>query len=256
MSAPVQALKRLIPPELRPDRVADRLLAELAVHQRIVGGPFVGLRHPGRSVGSERWPKQLGTYECELAPLLPRLDQAGFRTVINVGSAEGYYAVGLARRWPPARVIAFELDPTGRDLTAENARINGVADRIEIRAAANPESLVAALRDDSRGLLLMDVEGAEDELLDGPVLPALRDYHVLVELHDIRRERLGERLRARFAATHRIEEIVTRPRRFSDFTYPPNPLLRAYLLRQLIRISDELRGAPMRWFYLTPLPRP
>ncbi|GAB1489125.1 hypothetical protein MASR2M8_15770 [Opitutaceae bacterium] len=121
-----------------------------------------------------------------------------------------------------------------------------------MRGLCTPAELSALVHASPRGLLLMDVEGAEDELLDGPVIDALRQYHVVVELHDLRRERLGERLRARFEGTHRIEQIETRQRRLSDFSYPANPLLRLYLFRQLRDFADELRGAPMRWFVMAP----
>jgi len=250
--SPTQLVKALIPESLRPNPVARRVLASLAAEGRVLGGPFAGMLYPAESVGSANWPKQLGVYEQELVETVTGFDAHVPSLIVNVGAAEGYYALGCARRWPAARVVAFEQDPTGRELITTYARRNGVEKRIDVRGLCTLPDLVALLATSPTGLVLMDVEGAEDELLDGPAVPALRHYHVLVELHDLRRERLGERLRARFEPTHRIEQIDTRPRRFSDFSHPANPLLRLYLAKQLRDFADEQRGAPMRWFMMTP----
>src|SRR5689334_17519514 len=60
-------------------------------------GPFVGMRYL-RSACCERiLPKLLGSYEEELWPALRRLAALPIPAVVNVGCAEGYYAVGLAR---------------------------------------------------------------------------------------------------------------------------------------------------------------
>ena len=245
-------IKSLIPSALRPAPVARRRMEALAADGRVAGGPFAGLIYPGQSVGSANWPKRLGVYELELAATLTCFDASVPPLVINVGAAEGYYALGCARRWPATRVIAYEQDPAGRDLLTTFAHRNGVAERIEIRGECTLPELLNVIATSPRGLLLMDVEGTEDELLDGPVVPALRHYHVLIELHDLRRATLGERLRARFEPTHDIVQIDTRARRPSDFTYPRNPLLRAYLQKQLYDYADEQRGAPMRWFVMHP----
>ncbi len=247
-----QFIKGLIPSPLRPAPVARRLMDALAADGRVAGGPFAGMIYPGQSVGSANWPKRLGVYEQELVETMGQFDAAVPPLIINVGAAEGYYALGCARRWPATQVIAYEQDPAGRDLISAYALRNGVADRIEIRGECTLPELARAITTSPSGLLLMDVEGAEDELLDGPVVPALRHYHVLVELHDLRREALGDRLRARFEPSHRIEQIDTRPRRRTDFSYPANPLLRVYLQKQLCDYADELRGAPMRWFVMHP----
>lgn len=248
----VQLIKALIPDRLQPRAVAQRSMERLRKTGLVAAGPFAGMVCPERSIGSAHWPKRLGVYEAELTPVIERLQADETRLVINVGAAEGYYALGCARRWPQSRVIAFEQEQEGRELLKAFAVRNGVSERIEVRGVCSAGELKRTLDDAGQGLLIMDVEGGEDELLAGPNVGALRTFHILVELHDLRRERLGERLRARFEASHVIEEIHTRPRRYADFSFPRNPLLRLYLLRQLQDLSDELRGAPMRWYMMTP----
>jgi hypothetical protein len=45
--------------------------------------------------------------------------------VINVGCAEGYYAVGFATRMPETDVIAFDIDPIARRQTRHLAAMAG-----------------------------------------------------------------------------------------------------------------------------------
>jgi hypothetical protein len=52
--------------------------------------------------------------------------------IVNIGCAEGYYAVGLAWRLPNAKVDAFRSDPRAREFCAELARLNGVEARVRI----------------------------------------------------------------------------------------------------------------------------
>jgi methylase of polypeptide subunit release factors len=58
--------------------------------------------------------------------------------VIDIGAAEGYYAIGFARRLPAARVIASDLDPVARLLCWLLARRNGVGDRVSVCPGFRP----------------------------------------------------------------------------------------------------------------------
>src|SRR5262245_23301735 len=91
----------------------------------VSGGPFAGLRYPGLeplSLG----PKLLGLYERELHGAVEDAIRAQPGVIVNVGAADGYYAVGLARRCPDARVVAYEADPAQRALLQRVASANGV----------------------------------------------------------------------------------------------------------------------------------
>lgn len=246
-----QTIKSLLPERLRPKEVAARYLAGLAEASEVVAGPFRGLRCPSEEMLSANWPKVLGVYEKELHPIFCR---HRFAHVLNVGGAEGFYATGLARLWPGCRVIAWEAEPSGREAIRHYAEVNGVQDQIEVRGFCDRADLQRALID-RRGpetLVLMDIEGGEEELLAGDNIELLASCSILVEVHDLRAERLGEKLTSRFAATHNIEEIWTQERTFGDFEAVPNPLQRLYLLEQLKDAANEKRGTPMRWFWMTP----
>ncbi len=73
----------------------------------VLDGPFRGLNYlvENNTVPTH---KLLGTYEKELWPIIEEIIARDYRTIIDIGAAEGYYVVGLAQRMPEARVVAFE----------------------------------------------------------------------------------------------------------------------------------------------------
>jgi predicted O-methyltransferase YrrM len=89
----------------------------------------------------------LGIYERELAPLVEKVCSQGPRLIVNIGAAEGYYAIGLAIRNPSSRIVAFESETEGRALLQEMAEGNDVYTRIDIRGKCETQDLEAALRD-------------------------------------------------------------------------------------------------------------
>jgi hypothetical protein len=186
----------------------------------VTGGPFVGLRYPGTEPLS-LVPKLLGVYESELHGPVEDAIRAQPDVIVNVGAADGYYAVGLARRCPDARVIAYEADGGQAELCRRVAAANHVD--VEVRGAAGRDDLGAA------SLIVMDCEGCERTLLEPPLEAA-----VIVELHDFLDPGVGDAIAARFAPTHDVTLIPTAPQ-------PPtrHPL-------------SEQRPGPMRWAVMTP----
>ncbi len=180
-----------------------------ALGEQVHGGPFDAMTLPTDAVCSERWPKLAGTYEQELHPVIERCLAHDHPVVVNVGAAEGYYAVGFARRGSPHVVAVDPLARARRQLRAV-AEANGVADRIEIRALATRRRLHRWLADG--GLVVMDCEGAEYGLLDPRRCPNLARAEVLVEVHEFAVEGLTEDLGRRFAPTHTCELIPQSPR--------------------------------------------
>src|SRR6516164_11669035 len=63
---------------------------------RILTGPFSGMAYLNTSDFGPIAPKWLGSYEMEIQDLVGELCGSGYPTIVNVGSAEGYYAVGFA----------------------------------------------------------------------------------------------------------------------------------------------------------------
>ncbi len=181
----------------------------------IQAGPFAGMTYVASTSEGGIAPKLLGVYETALHDVFLNAPGAGYDAVLNVGCAEGYYAVGCARLLPEAAILAWDIDPVARRKCLDLARLNGVEARIDLRERFEPEHVDAARADLSgslgrrpKGLLVMDCEGAEFDLLD----PDAADFgwlDLVVEVHP-RRTMRAEDLARRFESTHVVEERQAR----------------------------------------------
>lgn len=183
---------------------SELLANTLAQHSGLVvqTGPFKGMRYSVRASEGARAPRLLGTYESTLWPVIADIIAARYGLVIDIGAAEGYYAVGLARALPGARVIARDSDVVAQALCQRLAEDNGVAGRVEIGGLWSHADF--ALCTTARTVVLCDIEGAEDDLLDPVRAPGLGAADILVEVHEAVHPGLVDRLRKRFARTHHI----------------------------------------------------
>ena len=241
-------LKHLLPVSLRPGFFVQRYIAGIMRGGRLAGGLFSGMRYPQVSICGEPVPKYMGTYELELLPVFEKLTKLKFKHVTDVGAAEGYYAIGLCLIWPWVEVDAFELTQQGRELLSQFAVKNGVECRLTIHQKCTAESLTEIISSHRDGLIIMDVEGAECEILLRMDPKVLANFHLLVELHND--PATDEMLRA-FYGTHQIEIIHARRRNEDDLTLPKNGFLRHLLAPVLLAHLHE-RPLPMKWAYLSP----
>jgi hypothetical protein len=76
----------------------------------------------------------LGTLEKELHWAIEKAISRSPTTVLNIGCAEGYYAVGFALRLPHAKVVAAEADPKSRRAIRRNTELNAPGRRVLRRA--------------------------------------------------------------------------------------------------------------------------
>jgi hypothetical protein len=247
-------IKSLVPPFLKPGFWGKRYLDDLLSDGQFKSGIFKGMRYVNESICGSILPKYLGLYEIELVPVFERLFQMPIGTVIDVGAAEGYYAVGLARRFPSSTVIAFEATEEGRELLQEVISRNGVGRRVRMKGFCDAPLLKAetdACDPKAFHLLVMDVEGAEEDLLALHAPGDLRRFHIVIELHDWVDAGMGERLQDKFAPTHTATLIDARRRVYADLSIPRTPLKRLCLSPSLLSFSHE-RRLPMRWLVLEP----
>jgi hypothetical protein len=212
---------------------------------RIMQGPFAGMEYVAAATEGALAPRLIGTYESELHPYIERYAQADLDCVIDVGCAEGYYAVGLARLMPQVTVHAFDTHTAARVACAELAAKNGVTDRVIIGETFTPEGFEAFA--DKRCLVVVDIEGAEDDLLRPDLSPALARMDLIVETHDVYRPGVLDRLVERFRPTHEVVRLDPEPK-----TLPlPSFLDNASYLDRLLAVW-EFRLRPTPWLVLTP----
>lgn len=211
--------------------------------ERLSYGPFAGMVYPVRATEGARLPRLLGVYEASLAPVIEKIIARAYPLVIDIGAAEGYYAVGLARRMPHARILARDGNRRALAACALLAEANGVAERVEIGGPMAPEDF-AALQP-GQAVILCDIEGAEVELLDPAQAPGLLAADLLVEVHEGMRPGALEVLAQRFAATHRL----TRVDRQLDDTPLTGWMAGLSDLDRLILLW-EWRSSPTPWLWM------
>jgi hypothetical protein len=244
-----KALWHLIPFRFHPGMYITGL-AESRTHATVQTGPFRGMRYIDRSHSSGLIPKWLGTYERELRDCIEEAITTPFRTVLDIGAAEGYYAVGLALRMRDAKIIAFEMDPSARELLKKMVDLNGVGSRVAIEAECTTRILAAALKTSGMTLIVCDIEGGEAMLLDPIRVPELAACSILVELHDHVIGGLSQELRDRFTATHTITHIWQEERARSEFPYRT---LYTKMIPSSVDLGlSEWRSYKMAWYWMRP----
>jgi hypothetical protein len=210
---------------------------------KVLSGPFKGMEYPVRASEGSRSCRLLGAYEASLAPVIEEIVTKAYPVVIDLGSAEGYYAVGLARRLPKARVLARDANPKAQALCAALAAANGVAERVEIGGLLDHADF--DLCQAQKTLVVCDIEGAEGALLDPVRAPGLRSADILVEAHDCIQHGLSHLLVERFRATHHIRVIGRR----LDDSGLPDWMEALSDLDRLVALW-EWRSGPTPWLWM------
>jgi hypothetical protein len=211
-------------------------------------GPFAGLTIPREVAEGCFVPKLLGCYEAELHPVIDRITQRGYANIVNIGCAEGYYAVGLARLLPNSRVWAYDTDEKAREACARLAADNNVGDRITVSGTFTHKDFEAFPAGDT--VVICDIEGAETDLLDPAKAPALRGFDIQVELHNRIETPRNQGMIARFKESHEVQEI--RPGARDIATYPE---LRDFEHIDQLLAFWEFRNGPNPWVFLTVRPK-
>lgn len=155
----------------------------------VVTGPFVGMKFIPNSwwSGADRGSMILGLYEQEVLEALQRefLDK---KTFVDIGAADGYYAIGALINGWAERSYCFEISELGQEVIREQSELNLVSDKVFVFGEATNNVLEVLL--DSTGespsdwVVLIDIEGGEFDLLSDELLEKLVGATLIVEVHD------------------------------------------------------------------------
>lgn len=240
--------------ETRRLALGQRLAA--ATGNVIQHGPLSGYRLPSISTWREadNSAKLLGLYEQEVQNLLAQLAPAR-RVLVDLGGADGFYAVGTVAAGLFERSIVYELAAESRANISAHAAESGVADRVSIHGAADSRftrQLMASGLELSNCVVLIDIEGCEFEVLTPECLYDLRHSHVIIEVHDFLRPGTGpaelQTLIECAQAYFHVTELRTGARDLS-----PIPLLSDHWTdtdRWLL--CSESRAKLMSWLWFSP----
>jgi len=151
-------------------------------------GPFKGMK-----IAKEKsWEldyglttKILGTYEEKVVNKLIKFSKKN-NTFIDIGAADGFYVVGMAFKNFFKYIYAFEVNSQSRKIIKLNHKLNKCKQHIKIKSEANYLSLKRIVKLRKKCTILIDIEGAEFDLLSLKVLKVLKDCNIICELHKLR----------------------------------------------------------------------
>ena len=224
------------------------LIQNTLLHQHgtvVMDGPLKGLDFLQQSAEGCHIAKLLGCYEQPLQPYIEQAIQADYPTILNIGCAEGYYAVGMARRMLATRVLAFDLNPNAQQVCTELAARNNISERVTVGALFKPEDFATYAGE--RVLVLCDIEGAERDLLDPAQAPALAGMDLIVESHECLVPGITKLLMERFAPTHDITVVEDNGQR--QLPNAPAWFNNLAHLDQLLAVW-EWRSGPTPWLVM------
>jgi hypothetical protein len=189
---------------LRRTEIDSLILSEH--HHTVAAGPFKGMQFISEPRSGRLSPKILGTYERELHPIVRQIMESDYECVINVGCAEGYYAVGLARSMKDIVVHAYDIDKKAIEELVQMAELNAVSEKIVIGGVCDANTLNGFPYKDC--ILICDIEGNERTLLNPSTAPRLLGFDILVEIHDgSQSTEIHDLLVKRFRDSHNLEFI-------------------------------------------------
>ena len=229
--------------KVRSNQIATTIKNEYGLE--VLGGPFKGMNFIEEVSEGCYVPKLLGIYESELHPLIKLIINDPPDIFINVGSAEGYYSVGLKRLLPKTEVYAFDIDINAQNKTNDLAKINNVD------IFVNGEFNIEILKDFKREniFLMCDIEGDEVNLFKKDKIQFLKNISICIELHikdGIHNKNILPEL---FKDTHDVEIVWQKGKENYDV---PDAIKNLEHL-DLLLSAWEWRSYPTPWLIATPI---
>jgi hypothetical protein len=209
-------------------------------------GPFKGLNYDGiTSNCSAIYPKLVGSYEHELHGVIKNIISEKYKRIIDIGSAEGYYAVGIPFAMKDSNVEIIAID------TSKIAKINLI--RLAKNNISNHVTICSnfdfkLLKDKKKTLVILDCEGAELNYLKKIKKKYILQWDFLIEVHVQIKKNIIKDLEKLFSKRkiqkiksvddyHKIEDLIDFfPKKFDDDT-------------RLLLLSENRRSG-MYWLFV------
>ena len=227
--------------------------AEFFLNGIVHNGPFKGMLYINKAHVSFVCHKVTGTYEKEIQHIIRNELPVEYDAIFDIGSAEGYYAVGMAKFSKAKKVVSFEGSNEGRKLQTELASLNKVENQIELNGYCDEHILKQEMLKYDRILLICDVDSYELALLNNKLNKKLNETTMIIESHNHCYERMESDLINRFSHTHTIKSIPVRTK--ADYKDYPNPNLIYRILPRKYKefpIRETERAEEDSWLYLKP----
>jgi len=212
-------------------------------------GFFKGLQYEGViSHGSQYYPKLIGSYEEPIQKQIQNLLDPTPDLIVDIGCAEGYYAVGLARQFlrNQIRVIAIDTDRKALKQCSKLARINSVEEHIAFYNSFN-EDIFKEISKAKRPFILCDCEGCEHTIFNQANIKEFNHCILAIELHEFVVHEIEVYLKALFRTSHELILIKDEKRNFNKYKVLNG--LSYYAKNYAV---NERRPVRMKWLFAIP----
>ena len=190
--------------------------------------------------------KILGLYEKEIQDLINQIQEKNnFPTFIDIGGADGFFAVGSVKNNLFKNCEVFEISKRGRQSIEEIAIKNNVADLISIKSEANEKTL-SSIENINNSVILCDIEGGEYDLFSENLIKNMHPSNVIIEIHknpDISLNEFEDKFKNLFS----INKITQGPRSLKGFGE-----LKNFNDNNRSLLASEGRSYIQEWWHLSP----
>lgn len=211
----------------------------------ILGGPFQGMKFIDSVSEGCFIPKLLGIYESELHDFIKKIVDNPPDIFVNVGSAEGYYSVGIKKLIPETLCYSYDTDPVAQ----EKVKILAEKNNVDISIAGEFKMENLKYFHDKNIFLMCDIEGAEAELFNEESVDLLRNTSLCIELHYWNSIHNKDILPKLFTKTHNTKIIYQNGK--DDFRVPDVVKNLEHL--DILLSAWEMRKYQTPWLIATPL---
>lgn len=213
-------------------------------------GPLKGFKlgKPSRS-GSDGASMLLGLYELEVQQLMEK-ESANHDVLLALGAADGYFGLGALVNNLFSKSYCFEMQEKSQIALLENAKFNGLQDRVTILGIAEKNFYEQIPADElKRSFVVVDIEGGEFTILDASTFSAMANSLFVIELHEHTpdTQEKVEALCQMADLTHTATFMSTGARDLSNI-----PEVRNYRDTDRWLMCSESRPYLMRWLVLRP----
>ena len=149
----------------------------------VQSGIFKNLRYPKiYSYMSVIFPKLMGIYEKQLHKPISEFKKNNYDTIINIGAAEGYYAVGMALCFPQSKVAAIDINIDALNFLKKMSILNNTQDRVKI-INSDAKIFLETIDPNQSYLVICDCERCEFDIFSEKSIENLKKSDLIIEMH-------------------------------------------------------------------------
>jgi hypothetical protein len=228
----------------------NEIITKISPDNIILNGPFKGTKYITKGIAeSTILPKIVGSYEAQLHDTVNEVAKKNYSDIVDIGCAEGYYAIGFAKKMRNTMVHCFDINKSDILICQEIAKLNNLTNLTFNFFCTN--EMLKEFQFKNKVLVFCDTEGFELELFTEDVIHSLKKHDLLIEIHDINNPEISNTLYNRFIDTHNIKILDNRGIKYIGYEG-----LDSLTDREKEFAFFEHRGGynmniKMEWYYLT-----